>query len=215
MTLKPFYFIFGMIFLVACNSNPTQGAADYAMAVKYMRGSGVAKDEQKALTYLVRAADAGNPQAELAMGYYFLKGTGGIKQDSAKAAAFFTKAAEQGNRDAQYNVGLAYVRGEGVAKDLTKAYRWFEQAALQDDTGAQYNVGVMAMNGEGRTADSLTAYVWFKLASEKAYGGAVEAMDTANTGMTADQAKEIDREYAKVLRKIKKPVESNPGNQPL
>lgn len=215
MVLKKL-FIIGAVLLAACGGSASQGAADYATAVKYMRGEGVAKDEQKAMEYLVKAVNAGNDRAQLAMGYFYLRGTGGATQDAAKAVGFFTLAAQQGNRDAQYNVGLAYVRGEGVEKDMAKGFEWFEKAAYQDDAGAQYNLGVMSINGEGGEADPLAAYIWFKLAHEKAYKGADEGMEAAKADMTEDQIKEIDREYAKVARKIKKPAQAiSVGAQPL
>lgn len=192
------------VFLAACGSNASQGAADYQMAVKYMHGQGVAKDEQKAMTYLQKAVEAGSDRAQLALGYFYLQGTGGVAKDTAKAVEFFTMAAKQGNRDAQYNVGLAYVRGEGVEKDMAKGYEWFEKAAYQDDAGAQYNLGVMTLNGEGREADPLLSHIWFRLAYEKTYGGADKGMEAAKSGMTEDQIKEIERAYAKIARKIRK-----------
>jgi len=146
-----------ILLLSACGGSAAQGAADYATAVKYMRGESVAKDERKAMSYLQKAVKAGNDRAQLAMGYFYLRGTGGVTKDAAKAVEFFTMAAEQGNRDAEYNVGLAYVRGEGVEKDMVKGFDWFEKDGYQDDAGAQYNLGVMLINGEGRTADPLAS----------------------------------------------------------
>ena len=201
-------------FLAACGSG--NGAADYALAVKYMRGDGVQKDEAKAMSYLTKAVEAGNPNAQLGLGYYYLKGTGGIQKDPVKALNLFTQAAEQGNPDAQYNVGLAYVRGEGVVKDLAQAYTWFEKAAYQDDAGAQYNVGVMSINGEGRAVDPLVAYVWFRLANDKQYNGAKEGMDVAMASMNDEQKKQTDREYSRVARKIKRPAGKTANvSQPL
>ncbi|MEQ1771732.1 MAG: tetratricopeptide repeat protein [Devosia sp.] len=205
MTLK-YLFIVGLVLLAACGGSAAQGAADYATAVKYMHGQGVAKDEQKAMTYLQKAVEAGSDRAQLALGYFYLQGTGGVAKDTVKAVEFFTMAAKQGNRDAQYNVGLAYVRGEGVEKDLVQAYEWFEKAAYQDDAGAQYNLGVMSINGEGREADPLLAHIWFRLAHEKTYGGADKGMEAAKSDMTEDQIKEIERAYAKIARKIRKPT---------
>lgn len=204
MNFNKFFVLSSFLLLVACSGNAAKGAADYALAVQYMRGDGVPKDEQKAMTYLTRAAAEGNANAELGMGYHYLQGSAGLTKDSEKAAVFFTRAAKHGNRDAQYNIGLAYVRGEGVTKDLAKAYTWFEKAAYQDDAGAQYNLGVMSVNGEGTAKDPLTAYVWFRIADEKAYGGAKEGMDAAKVDMTADQANDIDRTYEKISRKVKK-----------
>ncbi|MBP7114666.1 MAG: sel1 repeat family protein [Candidatus Peribacteraceae bacterium] len=199
-------FVVSALLLLAACAGSGNGAADYARAMQYMRGAGVTQDQAKGMEFLLKAADAGHAEAQVAMGYYYLKGTNGVAQDSAKAMEYLTKAAEQGNRDAQYNVGLAYVRGEGTAADFAKAYEWFEKAAYQDDAGAQYNMGVMIINGEGAVADPVAAYVWFRLANEKGHAGAAEGMEAAKNDMTSEQAKEIDREYAKISRKITKPA---------
>lgn len=203
MNFRRTFIVSALLLLAACG-NSGNGAADYARALQYMRGTGVAQDQTKGMEFLLKAADAGHAEAQLTMGYYYLKGTNGVAQDSAKAMEYLEKAAEQGNRDAQYNMGLAYVRGEGTAADFAKAYEWFEKAAYQDDAGAQYNMGVMIINGEGVVADPLSAYVWFRLANEKGHSGAAEGMDSAKNDMTSEQAEEIEREYAKISRKIKR-----------
>ncbi len=214
--MRTISFIIMCYFLAACSGNPSQAATDYALAMAHMHGSGVAKDEEKGLSYLTRAAKAGNADAELAMGYFSLKGNGGMKQDETKAVEYFTKSAEHGNRDAQYNVGLAYARGQGVLKDFKKAYGWFEKAAYQNDAGAQYNLGVMTINGEGVTADPLTAYVWFRLAKENAYDGAEEGMESAKAALTEDQMEEAEQAYAEISQKItKKAQPKSEGNPPL
>jgi TPR repeat protein len=75
----------------------------------------VEKDATKALALFTAAADAGNAEAQLALGYLYMKGDG-VAADATKALALFTSAAEGGSRDAQYNVGLAYMRGQGVSQ---------------------------------------------------------------------------------------------------
>ena len=215
MNLKHAVVVSALLFLAACGGSGS-GTADYARAMQYMRGTGVTQDQAKGVEFLLKAADAGHAEAQVTMGYYYLKGTNGVAQDSAKAIEYLEMAAEQGNRDAQYNMGLAYVRGEGTAADFAKAYEWFEKAAYQDDAGAQYNMGVMIINGEGAVADPLAAYVWFRLANEKGHAGAAEGMEAAKNDMTSEQAEEIDREYAKISRKIKKPAGAvSPNSVPL
>lgn len=190
------------LILAACNSGPTSSDKDYQLAVAYLNGRGVVRDEAKGMEYLVKASDAGNADAQLTLGYAYMKGTNGLTKDLPKALELFIQSGESGNRDAQYNAGLMYARGDGVAKDYEKALSWFEKAAYQGDTGAFYNLGVMYINGEGTVRDPLTAYAWFQLASEKGYAGAEEGMASARSDMTSEQAKEIDRTIAKIQKKI-------------
>lgn len=196
--------LFACLLIASCG-NAQQAASDYKIALQYMNGEGVAKDEKKGMEFLTKAAEGGNADAQLMLGFYLIKGEG-VTQDAAKGFAYFEAAAKQGNRDAQYNTGLAYVRAQGVKEDYKKALSWFEKAALQDDVGSQYNLGVMYVNGEGTVADPVTAYAWFKIANEKKYEGAEEGMGVAKNAMTSDQIADIDATVAAISKKIKKPA---------
>lgn len=199
-------FLFFCLVLAACAGSPTEARQDYEQAVALLKGIGVQQDTEQGMDLLVRAADGGNADAQLALGFYVMKGTGGMEQDSARAFAFFEQAAEAGKRDAQYNVGLAYVRAEGVAKDYAKAVSWFEKAAYQGDAGAMYNLGVMHLNGEGTVKDPVTAYAWFTLAAERGFDGADDGKASARADMTPEQAEEIERTIRKTRAKIKEPA---------
>jgi len=48
--------------------------------------------------------------------------------DFNKAFYWYKKAADAGLASSQFNLGLMYVKGQGVAKDLTKAKELFRQA---------------------------------------------------------------------------------------
>jgi TPR repeat protein len=203
--------LFVCVLLSSCNGNSAKAKADYELALKYLNGGfGIEVDQAKGIAYMQKASDEGNTDAQVTLGYYYLKGSNGLVKDEAKAVELFTKAAEKGHRDAQYNTGLAYVRGQGVKVDFDKAFPWFKKAAYQDDAGSQYNMGVMLLNGEGTVANPLEAFVWFKLAYQKGYDGAGEGMDAARNDMTSEQLKEVDAEFDKISKMIKKPPVSAP-----
>lgn len=197
-----------LLFLSACGGGSAEARAQYEQAVKMLQGVGVAQDTEKGLVLLRKAAAGKNPEAEVMLGFFLMKGDSGVEQDQKKAMQLFLDAARQGNRDAQYNAGLAFVRAQGTEENYESAVRWFTAAALQNDPGAQYNLGVMYLSGEGTVKDALTAYAWFSIAKENGFEGAEEAKASARKEMTSDEAKNIDSTIASLKSKIVKPKDS-------
>ena len=75
-------------------------------------------------------AEAGDAEAQTALGGLYLAGTG-VALDPAEAARWYRLAAEQGDPVAQLNLGDLYSRGHGVGRDLVQAYLWLSLAAAQ------------------------------------------------------------------------------------
>jgi TPR repeat protein len=204
-------FLLACLLLVACNSE--QGRADFVEAMRYLSEQNMTKG----MELLTKAAEEGNADAELTLGYFYAKGQNGLTQNAAKAQELFLDAAKHGNPDAQYNVGLAYVRGDGVQADYEQALEWFIAAAKQNDAGAQYNLGVMYLQGEGTEKDPVTAYAWFSLASENGYVGASDGMADARHEMTEEEVLEIESTVERIRASVKKSVveERDTGLMPL
>lgn len=210
-----------LLLLAACTGGSAAARIDYGNAMKYLQGVGVAQDEAKGMQLLKKASDARNPEAELMLGFFKMKGEGGEAVDEKAGMKLFLDAARQGNRDAQYNAGLAYVRAQGVDEDYGEALKWFTAAARQGDPGAQFNLGVMYLNGEGTVKDALTAFGWFSIAEENGYEGANEAKESARHAMTSDEAKVADATIGQLKKSIVLPAGSagiqleTLSNQPL
>lgn len=94
------------------------------------------------LSLLRRAADAGAPECQNALGTRHWYGAG-VAEDDAAAAAWFGRAARLGHVAAQRNLGFAYFRGLGVARDPVQAEYWLRRAADQGDDIADYRLGEM------------------------------------------------------------------------
>ena len=210
-----------ILLLSACAGPSAQSRTDYALSMQYFQGLGVERSDEKGLELLRKSADAGNPDAQLMLGFLMMKGENGAPLDEKEGMKFFIAAAKQGIRDAQYNAGLGYVRGQGVEVDYEEALHWFTEAALQGDSGAQYNLGVMYVNGEGTVKNALTAYAWFSIADENNYEGAKEGVAAARRAMTSDEAADVSDVIAKLKKRIVIPpavppiqVNTSP-NQPL
>ena len=81
-------------------------AGDAMAQVQYAQmlymGQGMEKNEAEALKWYQKAADAGNPYAQVNMGLFSQNGDCGVKKDIAKAIEWYGKAAKQGNPNAHY-----------------------------------------------------------------------------------------------------------------
>ncbi len=152
---------------------------------------------------LLRAADHGNADAELTLGYAYAKGERGFEIDATKGFTYFLKAARKGNRDAQYNVGLSFVRGQGIEKNEEDALQWFTKAARQGDAGAEFALGVMHYNGEGTEKSLLEAVSWFTLAAEKRYEGAAEALEEIKPELTQLEVAALQKNLERLRASIR------------
>lgn len=108
--------------------------AMYAMGLYYNASdSPVYKNEQKALQWVEKAAEAGCAKALCALAMAYIKGFGNITAfhlgyNPEKAVALFRKAADLGNINAYYGLGRCYEEGRGVKRDLEEAEKWLEKA---------------------------------------------------------------------------------------
>ena len=111
------------------------------------------------------AAEQGNAEAQILMGFAYYWGKG-VAKDDREAVRWYRMAAEQGEAYAQYNLGISYANGRGVAKDDREAVRWYRMAAEQRDAGAQFILGNSYANGEGVAKDDREAVRWFRMAAD-------------------------------------------------
>ena len=88
------------------------------LALAYLNGDGVEKDEKKALEYMRKAADAGNATAQYNMGIFYFQGQI-LKKDLDQAQKWMEKAARSGDPDA-YGV-LNAIRSQKAEEDRRKA----------------------------------------------------------------------------------------------
>ncbi|MBI3708446.1 MAG: sel1 repeat family protein [Proteobacteria bacterium] len=116
----------------------------------------------KAFPELLPAAQAGNGEAQVMVGFMYYTGRG-AGQDYAEAAKWYRAAADQGNATAQYRLGLMYRDGRGVAAEPETAVAWYRKAADQGHAMAQYRLGFRYANGQGLTEDFVEAYRWLTL----------------------------------------------------
>ena len=104
-----------------------QGDAEglYGLGVMYLGGEGVARDPVVAREWMLKAAQAGHPNASTVIGLAYVRGGLGLSEaerQSREALPWIEKAASAGALDAVERLAVAYRRGDyGVAPDVKKA----------------------------------------------------------------------------------------------
>ena len=87
----------------------------------------------QALSWLIKAAEQGNTEAQFQVGYMYSQGEG-VKKDPTQAIAWFRKAADQGNDDAKDRIGWLYLHDEEV-QDHKRALAMYRKLADEVPAG--------------------------------------------------------------------------------
>jgi len=131
------------------------------LADQYMSGRGVAQDAATSAHWLEKAADAGNPHAQLAMGYLYETGIG-VAKDPALAQHWYSLAAADGLADAKTNLGMLYLWGTGVPQNISLAAQLFREAANEGSGQGACDLGNMYYHGLGVPLDQQEAERWYR-----------------------------------------------------
>jgi len=116
----------------------------------------------------LRQAEAGDADAQYAVGEAYLKGRGPAV-DPQEALKWFRRAARQGHPKALYRLGYMHLRGIGVRRDPARAFQLIRQAAEAGYSPAQYQLGRMYAAGLGTGRDFDAALEWLEKAASQDY----------------------------------------------
>jgi len=158
---------------------------------------------QKALPYLLLAAEHSYPPAYLML-YYLYAGNRGIAKNPTfqaqwgeelkKNIAWFIERAEKGEAYAQCGLGYCYFGGIGIEKEWSQAVVWWQRAAEQGDALAQNALGICYQKGEGVPKNVKKAFYWKQQAAEQGLAIAqfnLGICHAQGAGVTKDQAKAV------------------------
>jgi TPR repeat protein len=171
----------------------------------YENGTGVAKDEAKAVELYKKAAELGNDIAMVNLGWAYARGNG-ITKDVVTAFEWYKKAVELGNPKGMYNLGVMYEYGRGVTKDEIKAVEWYNKAIELGNTNAMHNLGVLYGDGRGVAKDEIKAAELFKKAAELGNGDAAY-----NLGIMYRNGRGVAKDEAKARELFKKSADLGSG----
>ncbi|MXY25869.1 MAG: redoxin domain-containing protein [Acidobacteria bacterium] len=143
---------------------------------------------------LRRAAEEGDPEAQVQLGQAYQSGNG-VAMDDDAATAWYLRAAEQGSADAQFHLGFAYSGGSGVPLDYNESHDWFERAAEQGHDAAQWMLGSLFYSfGRGDVArDDVKGAMWLYLAVSQNDRHDRTTLDMLEARMTPAQIEEAQR----------------------
>ena len=135
------------LFQAAADKGNADG--EYYMAVAYLNGFGVPKDEAQAAVWFKRAADREHAVAQYWFGELTAKGRGGLTADWNAALPYFKKAATGAVTDAFLEIGIMYHYGFGsLPVDYEESAICYRVASKLGSQVAQYNLGRMIHDGK-------------------------------------------------------------------
>ncbi|CAL9121617.1 unnamed protein product [Musa acuminata var. zebrina] len=140
--------------------------AMYQIGLLYYYGlRGVRRDNTKALHWLLKAVEKGDPRAMEFLGEMYTRGAG-VERNYTKAFELLTLASKHKLYSAYNGLGYLYAKGYGVEKkNYTKAKEYFEKAVENKEPGGYYNLGVLYLKGIGVKRDLETACKLFLAAA--------------------------------------------------
>ena len=121
--------------------------AQFELGRSYFRGSGVPKDNEKALDWIRRAADQGQPDAIVSMGYFYSQGMV-LEKNEAKAIEWFRKGADAGSPVSQLNLGLMLRQAKTLDRQHEESMKWLLQAADSGNPDAVRTLGQLYFLGD-------------------------------------------------------------------
>ncbi|MGB8029975.1 MAG: tetratricopeptide repeat protein [Terracidiphilus sp.] len=131
------------------------------LAADYLAGRGTAQNLKLAAYWYEKAAGAGDPQAELQIGYFYEAGIG-VAKNPARAARWYQLAASGGLVRAKVNLAVAYLWGTGVPANEKLALKLLNEAAGQGSGLAACYLGDFYAFGIGVPVDQATAERWYR-----------------------------------------------------
>ncbi len=173
-----------------------EGAADtyYEQAQAYEK----IDELQKAVTYLQKAVAAGNIEAMMRLGYFYINGIG-VEEDKEKALKLLFRPALEGYSFARLCVGSAYYYGYGTEPNYKKALIFLlpltdAEAGGEPNADACYIVARCYQFGRGVDEDPQEALRYMEMAAD---GGSAPAQTAlADCYMTEDLGVELDYKKA-------------------
>jgi TPR repeat protein len=121
----------------------------------------VLKDLSQAAYWYHKAADQGDPAAQVDLAYMYETGIG-VSRDTATAATWYRRAAGSGSANAKVNLAGLYLHGDGVKQDYGEALRLLKSAADEGNGRADAYLGLASYLGSGTPVDHSAAEAWFR-----------------------------------------------------
>ena len=123
--------------------------AQFNLGVSYKFGNGVEKDLRKSFIWTLKAAQNGEPRAQVNLASMYVDGIASGKRDIAAAINWYQKAATKGDLNADLSLAKIYRDGIGGRVDYARAFEYYSHAADKGSNEARYNLAAFYHYGLG------------------------------------------------------------------
>jgi len=187
--------------------------AQFRLALKYSRGTGVKMDEVTAASWFQKAADQGNKEAARHLGDMYFTGRGPVKQDYPHALLLYEKAVEiSGDALSECFIADMYAQGLGIAQNKPKALELYQDAANANGGNAQCKLGDLYANGTDLPKDLARSYAWYTMATvsgdpnmvKQAKKG-ISALEPTLTPEQKADAEKLVQSFRETVKRNKRP----------
>ncbi len=134
----------------------------YNRSLEFLEGDGVSRDEEMAFKLNAEAAQLGEQDAVLAMGWFYNLGVG-VAKDDAESRRWYRQAARHGDSKAMFSLGAMAFEHE----EFEEALKWLQRAVEAQHTGAHSWLGKLYWRGAGAVEDRRRALRLFEIAAER------------------------------------------------
>lgn len=119
---------------------------------------------------LLKAATAGNPDAQNQLGDAYAKGEG-IVPNPRKAVEWYSRSAAQGQAEAIGNLGICKLCGDGVTRDPAEGARLISESIKKGNVSGRnlYQLASCYESGEGVSSDRPRAMELYRESASKGY----------------------------------------------
>ena len=115
--------------------------ANWELAKFYRDGGFVTRDLSQYTFHLIKAAELGNADAQMALGIEYWTGYI-LEKDEASAYRWMRRSADQGSSRAKFYTGYMCSHGIGVDRSLAEAENWYSSSALTGDGDMFLDIGM-------------------------------------------------------------------------
>lgn len=164
------------------------------LAILYSDGVGTIANQEQALFWFQKAAEAGYSNAWYNVGSMYRLGKGTL-QNFEKAFECFSKGADKKSVSSIYAKGYMLYKGLGCKQNYDQAFELFKVAASRGSLGSKYMLGVCYRNGYGTAKDLVAAKENLTEAANSGYQFAKEEMMEAEPEFADYQ--QIQKVYSK------------------
>ncbi|MBK5276026.1 MAG: SEL1-like repeat protein [Desulfuromonadales bacterium] len=138
----------------------------YFLALMYLRGEGVARNEARGLELLRISADEGYSAAQYLLGQRYYYGQG-LPRDMGQAMSYLLAASADDDYRAHVLLKIIEKGSRGEKKDRENIVVTVKQKARSKVADAQYTLAFMYLIGDGVPKDGVEEVRWYRAAAAK------------------------------------------------